>query len=110
MPPNAVNDPAKHPEWAQHLKDAGALDVPLAINRKGAAANRRDALRGKPKVDTMDLDEAPPASLRQPSDPVSVRAIPIPDNRGSGASMGNQMRNVPDGDQVIIRNGPGKVL
>jgi hypothetical protein len=55
----------------------------------------------------MDLDEVPPAVLRQPGDPVSVRPILPGDNRGSGASMGNQMRDVPNGGQVIIRPRPG---
>ena len=54
----------RYPQSAQHLEDAGALNRPLPVNRRAAAANRVEALRGKPKVPGMDLDEAPPAVLR----------------------------------------------
>jgi hypothetical protein len=48
------------------------------------------------------LDEAPPAMFRNPGDPVIVRPTPPGDNRGAGASLGNQARPVPNGGQVII--------
>ncbi|MEZ6073145.1 MAG: hypothetical protein R3C10_23475 [Pirellulales bacterium] len=96
-------DSSKYPQSLQHLEDAGALNRPLTVNRADAAANRAAALRGRSKVPGMDLDEVPPAVLRQPGDPVSVRPILRSDNRGAGASMGNQMRGVPNGGQVIIR-------
>jgi hypothetical protein len=101
-------DSSKYPQSLQHLEDAGGLNRPLTVNRAGAAQNRADALRGLPKVPGMDLDEVPPAFLRKPGDPVSVRPLPPDDNRGSGASMGNQARDVPDGGQVILRERPGE--
>jgi len=96
-------DASKSPKAAQHLIDSGAVDRPLAANRPGSQGNRRDALRGKPKVPGHDLDESPPAILRKPGDPVSVRPVDSSDNRSAGAQLGNQMRDVADGDQVIIR-------
>jgi hypothetical protein len=97
-----VVDAKRHPESARHLEEAGATGRRLTVNRPGAAKNREDALRGRNKVPNHDLDEAPPAVLRKPGDPVSVRPIPSADNRGAGASIGNQLRKVPDGGQVII--------
>jgi hypothetical protein len=80
------------------------LGKPLIVNRAGALENRRQALRGIPKVPGLDLDEAPPAVLRQPGDPVSVRAINRTDNRSSGGTLGNQLRGVSDGDSVILES------
>jgi hypothetical protein len=100
-------DSKRFPQSAQHLDDAGALNRPLPVNRAGASANRANALRGKQKVPGMDLDEAPPAVLRLPEDPVSVRPINRTDNRGAGASIGRQLRGVPSGQRVIIRRRPG---
>jgi hypothetical protein len=50
----------------------------------------------------VDLDEAPPAVLRQSDDPV-MRPISPSDNRGADASIGQQLQDVPDGRQVIIK-------
>jgi hypothetical protein len=96
-------DASRHPHSARHLEDAGVIGRPLTVNRAGAAQNRADALRGRARVPRNDLDEAPAAVLRQPGDPVSVRPIPSGDNRGSGSSLGHQLRGVPDGGQVIIQ-------
>jgi hypothetical protein len=89
------------------LNDANATNRPLPVNRSGARSNRADALRGQSTSPGMHNDEAPPAVLRQPGDPVSVRSIPAGDNTGSGASLGNQLRGVPDGSTVIITTNPG---
>jgi hypothetical protein len=56
-------DSSKYPQSFQHLKDARALNQSLTVNRADAAANRAAALRGRPKVPGMDLDEVPPAVL-----------------------------------------------
>jgi hypothetical protein len=41
--------------------------------------------------------------LRKPGDPVVVRPTTPADNRGAGASLGNQAKSVPEGGQVIIQ-------
>ncbi|MCX7424706.1 MAG: polymorphic toxin-type HINT domain-containing protein [Planctomycetia bacterium] len=101
-PKRIVVDPERFPESAQHLEEAGAVGRVLRVNRQGAARNRAAALRGRAKVAGRDLDEAPPAVLREAGAPVSVRPVPPGDNRGSGASIGNQLRGVPEGGEVII--------
>lgn len=87
---------------AANLKEAGAVNVPLSVNRANAAQNREDALDDLLKIPGFDLDESPPAFLRNPGSPVVVSPTPRPDNRGSGASLGNQARDLPDGGHVII--------
>ena len=95
-------DAKKYPLSSANLINAKSVGVPLPVNRAAAAANRAAALKGKPKVPLMDLDEAPPAFLRNPGDPVAVTPTPRPDNRGSGAVLGNQARDVRDGEHVVI--------
>jgi hypothetical protein len=101
-PKKIVINSDRYPESARHLEESGATGRPLTVNREGAPKNRADALRGRPKVPGHDLDEAPPAVLRNPGDPVSVRPLDPSDNRGSGSSIGHQLREVPNGGQVII--------
>jgi RHS repeat-associated protein len=97
-----VVDPAKHPKAVQHLEDSGSLNRPLPVNREASPSNRDDALSGVPTKQGYDRDEAPPAMFRNPGDPVSVDYVPCGDNRGCGASLGNQARDVPDGGTVVI--------
>jgi len=96
-------DGDKYPVSASNLEEAGAVNKPLTVNRAGAAANRADALQGLQKVPGRDLDEAPPAMFRKPGDSVVVRPTPPGDNRGAGASLGNQSRGVPEGGKVVVK-------
>jgi hypothetical protein len=95
-------DASRSPDAAKHLVDTGVTGRPLPVNRPGAPQNRADATRGKPKVPGHDLDESPPAVLRQSGDPVSVRPIPSGDNRSAGGQLGRQLNGVKDGEEVII--------
>jgi hypothetical protein len=97
-----VLDASKYPVSAANLEEAGAVNVPLTVNRTGAVANRAAALQGLEKIPGYQLDEAPPAFLRKLGDPVIVRPTPPADNMGAGASLGNQARPVPNGERVII--------
>jgi RHS repeat-associated protein len=101
-PKPIVVDAKAHPGSVQHLADTGVLGTPRRVNRAAAAANRTEALRGKERVPGMDLDESPPAFLREPGEPASVRPLLPCDNRGCGATMGNQARGVPEGGWVAI--------
>ncbi|MBK7717164.1 MAG: hypothetical protein IPI38_17430 [Gemmatimonadetes bacterium] len=47
-------------------------------------------------------DEYPPAILNTGGTGASVRYVTPSDNRGAGASIGNQLRQVPDGSYVSI--------
>ena len=49
----------------------------------------------------MDRDEWPPA-ITEEGDGASVRLIPSSDNRGSGATIGAQIKDLKPGDRFII--------
>ncbi|MEV4708509.1 RHS repeat-associated core domain-containing protein [Actinoplanes sp. NPDC049316] len=95
---------ATHPQSAQHIEDAQAAGHPdiVTINRPGAKANRRESLRGHPKVAGKQLDEYPPAMFEEGGKGASVRAIDPGDNGGAGARIGNLLRGYPDGTRVKI--------
>ena len=97
-------DPKKYPESAKHLKEAGATKGPLTVDRTGAKRRRREALRGKDTKKGMDRDESPPAVFKEGSK--SVKSIPCGDNRGSGATIGNQLRGVKNGEKAVIKIAP----
>lgn len=90
---------SKYPESAKHIEDAIANGQPevLTINRNGTKSNRYQSLRGQEKVPGYDLDEYPPAIAMEGGSGASVRAINPSDNRGSGSSMGHQLRNFTNG-------------
>ncbi|MFC3927617.1 NucA/NucB deoxyribonuclease domain-containing protein [Streptococcus caprae] len=95
---------SKYPESAQHIQDARANGPSsiLTIDRPGAKTNRSQSLKGIDKVPDMDLDEYPPAMFAEGGEGASVRAINRSDNRGSGSSMGHQLRPFDNGTKVFI--------
>lgn len=48
----------------------------------------------------------PPAVTKEGGSGADVKDIPSGDNRGGGASVGQQIRDVPDGGQIKIRVEP----
>ncbi|NQM31105.1 hypothetical protein HO415_10735 [Streptococcus suis] len=94
----------KYPQSAQHIQDARASGQPsiLTINRTSAKTNRSQSLKGIDKVPGKDLDEYPPAMFSEGGAGASVRAIEQSDNRGSGSSMGHQLRPFDNGTKVYI--------
>lgn len=120
----------RYPESASHIDDAqggtsyrGAEDTAyekqqpseLTVNRGGADDNRSESLRGVPTESGKDRDEYPPATFSEGGKGASVKNIPLSDNRGSGSSMGHQLRRqvvedsygrqtrrVEDNERVII--------
>lgn len=96
-------DADKYPESAKHLEDAGAVGKPLTVDRGGAAKRRREALKGVEPVPGFDRDECPPAVFEEGGAGSSVRPVPPGDNRGAGASIGNQLKGVKDGEKVVIK-------
>lgn len=99
-----VIDSNRHPEAAQHIRDAQANGHPqeLTIDKGGTNQNRRDSLRGHDRVPGKDRDEYPPAVFKEGGSGSSVRPINPSDNRGAGASIGNQIKGLPDGTKVRI--------
>jgi hypothetical protein len=95
---------SKYPESAQHINDAiknGQPEV-LTINRVGAEANRQESLKNINKIPGSDLDEYPPAMFKEGGSGASILPISPSDNRGAGATIGNQLRIYPDGTIVKI--------
>jgi filamentous hemagglutinin len=74
----------------------------LTIDRAGAPARRGESLAGRNKVPGKDLDEYPPAMFKEGGKGASVRPVTPRDNRGAGACIGNQCRDLPDGARVKI--------
>ena len=95
---------SKYPQTAQHILDAIAAGHPevLTIDREARDSNRREAQKGLEKSGELDWDEYPPAMFAEGGNGASVRAISIHDNRGAGASMGNQLRHYKNGTKVRI--------
>ncbi len=94
----------KYPESAGHIQDAqnnGQPDV-LTVDRGGARGRRADAMNGQPTVPGQDRDEYPPAMFGEGGKGASVRPISPTDNRGAGACIGAQCRDLPDGSRVRI--------
>ena len=99
-------DPDKYPEQAQHIADAQESGQPsvLTVDRQGAKENRKESLAGVPTSPGKDRDEYPPAISQEGGAGASVRPINSSDNRGAGASMGNQLRDVPDGGKFQLNS------
>jgi RHS repeat-associated protein len=107
-PKDVYIDPAKYPASAGHAADAikaGQPDV-LTVNRPGADANRAAATAGHPTQPTTDRDEYPPAVTAEGGAGASVKNIPSSDNRGAGGSLGQQIKDVPNGGQIKVNIGP----
>lgn len=104
-PKEVTVDADKHPESARHVEEAQKAGHPdtLTVDRGGARARRRESLRGTPRAPGKDRDEYPPAVTREGGSGASVRPISPRDNRGSGSSLGRQIRNVPNGGRIRIR-------
>lgn len=103
-PKDVYIDPNKYPAAAGHADDAqkgGQPDV-LTVTRPGSDGRRDAATAGTATQAGMDRDEYPPAVTAEGGKGASVRSIPSGDNRGAGASVGRQIRDVPDGGKIRI--------
>jgi RHS repeat-associated protein len=95
---------SRFPQSAQHIEDAQSAGRPstLTIDRAGAAARRRASLKGVKTAPGLDRDEYPPAMFKEGGQGASVRRIPAGDNRGAGACLGAQCRDLPEGSRVKV--------
>jgi hypothetical protein len=100
-----VIDGNDYPEAAQHIDDAQAAGQPavITVDRAGAKDRRKTATAGTPTQPNKDRDEYPPAVAQEGGKGSSVRHVDPKDNRGAGASMGQQLRAFKDGAKVMIR-------
>ena len=105
-----IIDGNRFPASARHTDDAirSGVSPRGTVNRAGAKPRRDARLKDEPTVPGRDRDEFPPAVLDNGQGGHSVKPISPGDNRGAGASIGGQLRGVPDGTPVIIvpRNVP----
>lgn len=100
---------SKYPESAKHIEEAQAAGKPtvLTLDRSGATKRRQESLKDTPSVKGKDRDEYPPAMFKEGGSGASVKPITPSDNRGAGACIGAQCRNLPDGTPVIIKTDGG---
>ena len=103
-PKKVYIDPNKYPAAAGHAEDAqkaGQPDV-VTVQTPGASGRRAAATSGTSTQAGTDRDEYPPAVTAEGGKGASVRNIPSQDNRGAGASVGQQIRDVPNGGKIQI--------
>ena len=96
--------------WLLHLKPkAHALmeDMFGIGDATRAEARSREARSGHaPAPPGMDLDEYPPKMFKEGGRGASIRVVPLSQNRGAGASMGNQCRPYRDGARIELVTEP----
>ena len=100
-------DPDKYPESAQHIKEAQEAGHPAVLTKgdgpDAAKANRKEATGGaEPAGPGKQNDEYPPAMSKEGGKGASVKPIGASDNMGSGASLGNQTRDLKPGDKFRV--------
>lgn len=107
-PRDVIISRAKHPQAAAHIEHAQKKGQPtvLHIDRSRAAERRTAAIgnvnsKRKP-VSGYERDEYPPAFTREGGVNANVRFIDPHDNRGAGAVMRWQSRDLPDGSKIRV--------
>lgn len=107
-PRDVIISRARYPQSAAHIEHAQKNGQPtvLRIDRSRAARQRAAATgtvnRTRKPGPAHDRDEYPPAFTREGGSNANVRWIPTADNRGAGASMGSQIRSLPDGSKIRV--------
>jgi hypothetical protein len=95
---------SRYPETTDHIADAIATGQPslLHIDRAHEDAHRDASLADYPPRPNLDRDEFAPAMSREGGAGADVRYIDPSDNRGAGASMGNQLEDWCEGQPFRI--------
>jgi multidrug efflux pump subunit AcrA (membrane-fusion protein) len=107
-PRDVIIQRSRHPDAAAHIEHAQKSGQPtvLHLDRAGAAARRSAATKQvNPKVKPapgFERDEYPPAVTREGGFNSNVRFISAHDNRGAGASIRAQTKDLPDGSKVRV--------
>jgi hypothetical protein len=96
---------SRYPESTDHIEDAIAAGQPalMHIDREHADEHREAALEGYSPRPNLDRDEIAPAMSEEGGANSDVRYIDPADNRGSGASMGNQLEGWCEGQPFRFR-------
>ena len=97
-------DDDRYPLTTDHILDAIRMGERrlLHLDRAHADQHRAEATGGIPTQPGQDRDEYPPALSREGGRGADVRLVPSSDNRGAGASLGNQLRGYCDGQRFRI--------
>jgi RHS repeat-associated protein len=106
QPKKTIDIPkSKYPASYGHWVRAQAKGKPALVQagRSKTVQRRAASLAGIPRVRGMDRDEYPPAVFEEGGDGASVEYLPPSDNRGAGAVLGNALRDVQDGEWVLLR-------
>ncbi|MBL8347455.1 MAG: hypothetical protein JNN03_18600 [Rubrivivax sp.] len=99
---------SRHPGAADHIEHAQRHGQPtiLHIDRPGASARRAASTgsvdRHRKPAPSYERDEYPPAFTREGGHNANVRYVDRKDNRGAGATMGAQTRDLPDGARIRV--------
>lgn len=108
-PKDVVVSRQRYPQAAEHIDKAQKLGEPtiLTLDRAGAQARRREALRGLerrggPQIKGRDRDEYPMSMTREGGRNADVRYVDAGDNRGVGKYIERQVRDVPEGSRIRI--------
>lgn len=106
-PTDVIVHRKQHPEAVVHIEHAQRNGQPtvLTLDRTHASERRGASLRGindpsRPKG--RDRDEYPPAMTREGGQNSTVHFIDAHDNRGAGATIQHQTRNLPDGTRIRV--------
>lgn len=107
-PRDVIIKRSQHLQAARHIEDAQRMGQPsvLHINRVGAA-NRRKASTSSVRLDRKpgpkyERDEYPPAMTSEGGHSANVRFIKRHDNRGAGASIRAQTRDLSNGSKIRV--------
>lgn len=94
------------PQATDHIEDVRRWRPStriLRLDRDGATKRREAAMEGHPPRKGKDRDEVPPAISTEGGARAHIRYIDPADNRGAGASMGNQLEPYCDGVRFRFR-------
>ena len=95
-------DASNSPEAAANAVEArGQRWGVLRVDRANVTARRREALSATPRKSGFDRDEFPPAATRQGGAGARVAYIDPGDNRRAGASLGNAIKDLDDGQRFV---------
>jgi RHS repeat-associated protein len=102
---DVVIDASKHPDAATtagEAQNSGQPNVVTVDRGPQVKDRRRAAQKGHERVPGKDLDEYPGAVFKEGGEGAYVRPTKASDNRGAGASIGQQIKDVQNGEKVRI--------
>ena len=100
-----IVDSRKYPQTAEHIRMAQTMGFPefVTLGRADATERRKASLADVKASQIYDRDEWPMAVFEEGGQGANIVYIDGRDNRGTGSSIGWQMRGFPDGSRVRVR-------